>query len=139
MIDVENLIFSRLSSAIRQAFPSNFTTSTNGVITGEKISAPNSFPAVSIVEISNTVYRRSQTVNVENHANISYEIEIYSNLSSGRKSQCKAIATVVDNAMIEINMTRIMLQPIDNATASIYRMVGRYSGVVDTTGTIYQR
>jgi hypothetical protein len=140
MTDIENIVFSRISAAIRAAFPNNFTTSTNGIITGEKVSAPSSFPAVSISEETNSVYRRTQdSDSVENHSSLMYEVEIYSNRSSGRKAECKAIAKVIDDEMAKLNFTRTMLQPIPNATPNITRYFGRYVAVVSRDGWVYRK
>jgi len=145
MVDIESIVFSRISSAIRTAFPSNFTTSTNGIITGEKVSAPSSFPAVCITEENNSVYLRSQdSSSVENHSDLMYEVEIYSNLSSGRKAQCKAIAKIVNDTMADMNFTR---KPgsgiIPNANSSIARWFGRWTAVAskteDNTVLIYRK
>ena len=140
MVDCESIIFSKLAAAIRAAFPSNFTTSTNGTITSEKAPAPSNFPCVSISEESNSVYRRTQdSDNVENHSALMYEVEIFSNLSSGRKAQCKAIAKVVDDTFKELNFTRTMFNPIPNATPTITRYFGRYVAVVSADGLVYRK
>jgi hypothetical protein len=59
-----------------------------------------------------------------------YQIDIFSNLIAGRKTQCKQIASMVDNIMSDMGFTRIMLEPIDNIEdATIYRMVARYEAI----------
>jgi len=133
VIDAEARIFSEAKAALTAAFPTIF-------VTGEKVSAPPSFPAVSIVEISNSSYTRSQTEeSKEHHASVAYEIECFSDLKTGRKSQCRAIAGVADAVMLGLNFTRNMLSPVGNAQADIARYVGRYTAVISEDGMLYRR
>ena len=133
MVDAEPLIITKLETAIKEKFP-------KALVTGEKVSAPSEFPAVSIVEVDSSTYERSLTGEpIEHHSNIYYEVEIFSNLSIGRKTQCRQIAKVIDDEMIALNFTRRMLAPIPNVSPSIYRMVGRYAGVVSNDYVMYRR
>jgi len=96
---------------------------------------------VTIIEQDNYVYERSQTGgDIENHAGVMYEINIYSNLKSGKKSQCKGIAALIDKEMGRMGFTRTMLNSIPNeGDATIYRMIGRYKAVVSADLKIYRR
>ena len=134
MIDVENEIFSEVSTVVRAAYPDIF-------MTGEYVKSPSSFPCVSLVEISNAVYRNSSTTSVEeNHAAVTYEVNVYSNKSKGKKAQCREIMNVIDTRLAEIGFTRMMLEPVPNMEdATIYRMLGRYRAVVGEDHTIYRR
>lgn len=134
MIDVENEIFSEISTVVRAAYPDIF-------MTGEYVKSPSSFPCVSLVEISNAVYRNSSTTSVEeNHAAVTYEVNVYSNKSKGKKAQCREIMNVIDTRLAEIGFTRMMLEPVPNMEdATIYRMLGRYRAVVGEDHTIYRR
>ena len=134
MINVENEIFNIIAKAVRNAYP-------NAYVVGEYVKSPAKFPHVSIVEIDNTVYERTQTSgSLENHADVMYEVNIYSNKISGKKSECKAIATLIDNELATLGFSRTMLQPIPNMDdATIYRMTGRYRGVVSKDKYIFRR
>ena len=134
MIEVENEIFNIVATAVREKYP-------NAYIVGEYVKAPARFPFVSIVEIDNVAYDRTQTSSsLENHADITYEINIYSNKTSGKKSECKAIASLIDNEFATLGLSRSMLQPIPNVDdATIYRMLGRYRGVVSKDKVIFRR
>ena len=134
MINVENEILDIIAKAVRNAYP-------NALVVGEYVKTPARFPCISIVEMDNTVYDRTQTSGcLENHADISYEVNIYSNKISGKKSECKAIASLIDNEFATLGMSRTMLQPIPNIDdATIYRMLGRYRGVVSKDKIIYRR
>ena len=134
MIDCENEIFSTIAKVVRGAYPSVF-------ISGEYVKAPSKFPHVSLVEMSNTAYDRTQSSGgLENHASVMYEVNVYSNKTSGKKSECKAIAALIDNEMAALNFSRTMLQPFPNMDdATIYRMVGRYRAVASKDKKIYRR
>lgn len=134
MINVENEIFSIVAKAVRNDYPGIY-------MSGEYVKSPPSFPAVSLVEMDNSSYSRTQTSSsVENHAELMYEVDIYSNKKSGKKSECKAIAELIDNEMAALGFSRIMLQPIPNIDdATIYRMTGRYRAVASKDKKIYRR
>ena len=134
MIDVESAIFSKVAESVRAAYPSVF-------ISGEYVRTPSKFPFVSLIEMSNTAYDRTQTSgSLENHASLMYEVNVYSNKKSGKKSECKAIAALIDNELATLGFSRTMLQPIPNMDdATIYRMTGRYTAVVSKDKAIYRR
>jgi len=138
MIDCESEIFGAVAQKVRAIYPGMY-------MTGEYIRAPASFPCVSIEEKNNAVWRNSRdTSSNENHVTVMYEINVYSNKRNGRKAECKAIASVVDDAMKSLGFTRTMLNPIPNlADATIYRMTGRYTAIIeqDANGdfVIYKR
>lgn len=134
MISLENEIFNIISKAIRNDYPQGF-------VVGEYVKAPARFPCISIVEMDNRVYENTQTSGcLENHVDVTYEVNIYSNKTSGKKSECKAIASLIDNEFATLGFSRTMLQPIPNIDdATIYRMVGRYTGVVSKDKKVFRR
>lgn len=134
MIDCENEIFSTVAESVRKAYPSVF-------ISGEYVRTPSKFPFVSLIEMSNTAYDRTQTSgSLENHASLMYEVNVYSNKKSGKKSECKAIALLIDNELATLGFSRTMLQPIPNMDdATIYRMTGRYTAVISKDKKLYRR
>lgn len=134
MIDIEAQVFTRVSEDVRNEFPDSF-------LTGEYVKSPSEFPAVSLVEMDNLPYERSQTTeSVENHATVTYEVNVYSNLTKGKKAECKKIIAIVDKAMASMGFVRIMLNPVPNMDdATIYRMTARYRAVVSANHTIYRR
>lgn len=134
MIDAEQEIFSEISAKVRVKYPKIF-------ITGEYVSAPSSFPCISLVEIDNATFRNSQTQSgQENHAAVMYELNVYSNRTKGRKAECKEITGFIDEILMGLNFTRTMLEPVPNQdNATIYRMLGRYRAVISKEKTIYRR
>ena len=134
MIDCENEIFSKIAESVRAAYPTVF-------MSGEYVRTPSKFPFVSLIEMSNTAYDRTQTNgNLENHVSVMYEVNVYSNKQSGKKRECKAIAALIDNEFAALGFTRSMLQPIPNMDdATIYRMTGRYTAVISKDKIVYRR
>ena len=133
MIDIEAEVFSIISTKVRANYPQIF-------ITGEYVKSPPSFPCVSLIEADNQSYRQSQTTDsMENHASLLYEVNIYSNKTKGKKAECKAIATIIDNELARLGFTRTMLNPLPNEEdATIYRMVGRYKAIVSRDKVVYR-
>jgi len=134
MIDIENAVFQAVAMAFRAAYP-------DGFIAGEYVAQPAKFPAVSVVEMDNSVYQRGvDSGSIENFATVMYQVDIYSNKTSGKKAQCKEIAALIDEQLAEMGFTRTFMNPVQNLSdATIYRMTGRYRGVVSKDKTIYGR
>lgn len=134
MIDMEKNIFTEVASAVRTKYPSIF-------LTGEYVPAPPSFPCASIIEEGNTTVVKTQTSDgTENHARLLYEVNVYSNKQTGKKTEARSIMQVIDQKFLSMGFTRVMLNPIPNMEdATIYRMVARYQATVDTNNTIYRR
>lgn len=134
MISVENQVFADVAAAVRAEFPDAF-------VVDEYVNAPKRFPTVYIVEQDNTVNRASRdTSNVENFADVMYQVDIYSNKNKGKKSECKAIAEIVDERFAALGFTRSFLNPVPNMdNATIYRMTGRWIATVSKHNVVYRR
>ena len=134
MIDIENDIFNTVAAVVRAKYPDIY-------MVGEYVKTPPQFPCVSLVEMDNQSYQRTEdSGSSENHVSVMYEVNIYSNKTVGKKSECKEIAAVIDEQMLALGFARTMLQPIPNGDdATIYRMVGRYSAIVSKNKAICRR
>ena len=134
MIDIENAVFNQVATKVREIYPNIF-------ITGEYVNSPSSFPAVSLVEADNGT--RIETIDSgsnENHANVMYEVNVYSNKTTGKKSECREILALIDEEMLSMGFSRSTLTPVPNEyDSTIYRMVARYRAVVSLNNTIYRR
>lgn len=134
MIDIETEVFSLISKKVRTEYPRAY-------ITGEYVKSPPTFPCISLVEVDNQIYRSTRdSGSIENHAEVLYEVNIYSNKTSGKKAECKAIVALIDSQMETMGFTRTFLNPIPNEEdATIYRMVARYRAIISKDKTIYRR
>lgn len=132
MIDVESIVYSNVSKAVKEKFPKAFTS-------GEYTDTPAKFPAVTITESDNTVLKRLRTNDrLENAVSVMYEVNIYTNTVGYKKLDAKKILSVVDAEMEEMGFTRTYCSPIANIQdATIYRIVARYDGVVDRDHWVY--
>lgn len=134
MIDIENEVFNTVATEVRAKYPDIY-------MVGEYVKTPPKFPCVSLVEMDNQSYQSTEdSGSSENHASLMYEVNVYSNKTVGKKSECKAIAALIDEQMLALGFARTMLQPIPNLDdATIYRMVSRYSAVISKNKVIYRR
>jgi hypothetical protein len=134
MIDVENEVFNTVATVVRVEYPDIY-------MVGEYVKTPPRFPCISLVEMDNQSYQKTEdSGSSENHASVMYEVNIYSNKTVGKKSECKALASLIDEQMLALGFARTMLQPIPNLDdATIYRMVGRYSAVISKNKDFYRR
>lgn len=134
MINIEEELFNDIATEVRAKFSDVY-------MVGECVKSPPTFPCVSLIEQDNYVYTKTQTsLSDENHCQVMYEVNVYSNKASGKKTECKNIMALIDSAMLKKGFTRTMMQPIPNIDdATIYRMVARYSGVVSKDKQIFRR
>jgi hypothetical protein len=94
-----------------------------------------------VEELDNYALERTQdSGSLENHAGLMYEINVFSNLTVGKKTQAKSIFKDIDAVMAGLGFTRTVKTAIPNLeNATIYRMVGRYKAVVSKDKTIFRR
>lgn len=137
LIDCENVIFDTVATALYSAYPQMS-------IYSENIAVPSVFPCAVIEQADSSVYQKTQdSTRLENHAQLMYEVNVYSNLKSGKRSQAKSIMGLIDEQMSGMGFTRLMCNPVPNMDNHIYRLTARYSavvaaGIVDGRNTIFQ-
>lgn len=133
MIDVESKVFQKCADAFRAAYP-------NGYIAGEYVPQPPKFPAVSLVEMDNSVDNRAiDNGDIENAVNVMYHVDVYSNLNTGKKAQTKAIIALLDKVLSDYRFVRTFCNPVQNFNdATIYRMTARYTRRITDQDEIYK-
>ena len=124
MIDCENEVYTRIAKVLREKFP--------GInLAGEYVPAPSVFPHVSVTQSDNSVIANRTTGSAE-MAQVMFEINVYSNKTEGKKTECKAIMKVIDELLFKMNFKRLALTPVPNMEdATIYRLVARYRVATD--------
>ena len=134
MTDFESQIFTFLAVPLRDKFPGIY-------IAGEYVKSPPKFPAVFISEAENTLFRRSSgSGNPESHAALRYDVDVYSNKTTGKKSEAKAILAEISDLMQSINFQRIAMTPVPNeADSTIFRYHAKFRAVIGSDGTLYRR
>lgn len=135
MIDIENLVLNNVFNAVQTSYPS-------ASCYGEYVEVPASFPCVTLYESDSQTYTPSNDEQLHEHqAIVTYEANVYSDLVSGKKTQAKAIADIVDSTMQSMKFVRTMRSQIPNQDRSIYRVTLRFEAIVgepiiESTGTI---
>lgn len=134
MINVEAEIFAYVSKALHEKY-------SNIYITGEYVKKPPQFPCVYLLEADNQAYFSTRTTESnENHVQVVYEADVFSNKKSARKSECREILALIDEKMMELGFTRTLLTPVPNyEDATIYRLAARYRAVISKDKVIYRR
>lgn len=131
---MEAPLFTEVAETLRNTYP--------GItVYGEYVPAPAGFPSVSIVEMDNSTFVPTWSNRAtEQYALVMYEVNVYSNITRGKKAQAKAIMDTIDGLLQAYGFERMACQPIQNMNdATIYRMVGRYRAVVSDELMIYRR
>ena len=125
MIDIESYIFTKVEGVLRDEFEGVF-------VTGEAVRDEPDLPCVSIVESDNATNTSTRDSSlIENHAVLMYQVDAYSGLETGKKSQCRALIACADDVFQKLGFVRIMMNPTPNLEApSIYRITARYRAVV---------
>lgn len=134
MNDIENQAYTRVRNKVTAKFPElDFS--------GEYVDSPSIFPHTSMYMTENMVYSRSEDSGaIENATEVIFQIDIYSNKSGTRKSECKKIAEAVDHEMQLLGFVREFMHPIPNlADNTIFRYSLRYRGIVDKNNYVYRR
>lgn len=134
MIDRESEIFTTIATVLRTAFSGIY-------VAGEYVSQPPTFPAVLIVEVDNSVYQPGiDSGDIENFADVMYQVDVYSNKTRGKKAECKSIIAEIDTEFKKMGFRRTFLNPVQNMNdATIYRMTGRYRAIIGKDDNTYRR
>ena len=126
MIDCENEVRTRIAIPLRTAF--------DGIdISGDYATVPSACPHVTIEQIDNRVVR-SRTDGTHEMAEVVFEVNVYSNSSSGKKTEAKKIINLIDEIFFGMNFRRLNLDPVRNRDdLTIYRITARYQAQTDGT------
>ena len=123
MIDVENEVYTRAAQALRAAHP--------GInVTGDYANVPASFPHVSIIQSDNLTVKKY--TDDEEMIQVVFDVDIYSNAKTGKKTEAKKISKTVSDAFFAMNFRRLHLMPIPNRDdPTIYRLTASFEAWTD--------
>lgn len=128
MTNIFNEMFTKIAQPVRASFPGAF-------VTGERIPAPSKFPCVSVIEADN--YEDTNSIDnsgIERITNLMYEITVYSNKTSGKRSECIEILELIDGIMKSKNASRISrVESYYDRDSTIYAIQARYRLKTDGT------
>lgn len=124
MIDIEPVLYNSVANQLYSAFGVEI------LVSDTYTEAPSKFPFVSVVEVDNAIYSPSVTLDrIENHARVSYQIDIFTNNPGTKKINSKTIAKVVDSIMVGMGFRRASSMQTPNIDRKIYRYTLRYDGI----------
>jgi len=132
MIDCENEVYTRVATMLRKKFP--------GInVAGEYVNSPTAFPHVSITQNDSTTIDDKQTSRPsEELVEVMFEVNVYSNKTEGKKTECKTIVKAISDKMFSMNFKRTACTPVPNLEdATIYRITARFQ--VATDGKFFYR
>lgn len=119
-----NAIYTVIRSAVLAELPSANLTQTY-------IPAPAKFPTVFVREIGRFTPQTAQTVtNTQDVYETTWEVQIFSNLTSGAKEQAYKLMGVVKDAMRGLYFIETMENPVDNANNKYYTLIARFRRII---------
>lgn len=126
MIDVETKIFTPVAKVLRSKYDGIY-------VTGEYVRKPPKFPHVTLEETDNYPDPQTQYSHTkQDYAVIIYTANVYSNLTTGKKRQCREIMQTIDEQMRLLNFFQVYCSPADNQyDGEIYRMIAQWRAVTD--------
>lgn len=132
MINIEFGVFDSVADELRSKYPGIF-------VSGDISSSPAKFPAVSVVEINNSVVSQMRSSSrIEEAALIAFEVNVYSDKIGYNKMEAKDIVASVDRVFSNLGFTRTFCNPVQNLeNKNVYRIVARYEAIVDKDFWIY--
>lgn len=132
MVDIENRVYTAVATALRTKFGNSFNVS------GLRTDTPASLPCVQFLETDN--YPDKSAIvgsGAQEYAFLRYEADIYADGAS-RKSDCRAIAKVIDDTLSGLNFSKSYLSPVVNADANIYRMKAAWTVEATDSGILFR-
>ena len=134
MLDYSRQVFSRTTLHLREKFSGIYTSQSDST-------APPKFPAVTVVQKNNAVYKRTIDCDSrENHVKVMFQVDIYSNEPTevDRIVLAEKIRNEISDFMLDIGFIRTLCEPIPNVMdMSIYRISMRFEGIIGADSLVY--
>lgn len=119
-----NAIFTVIRTAVLATVPSANVTQTYAA-------TPAKFPTVFAREIGRFTPQTAQTMtNAQDVYETTWEVQIFSNLTSGAKEQAYSLMSIVKNALGGMYFIETMENPIDRQDNKYYTLVARFRRIV---------
>ena len=124
MIDIESLVFDTFYNALH-------TLHSDANITAGYDEQNAIFPCVVLRQTNNQPYRSSATDDCsENHARLTFEVEVYSDKADTGRSECKELLMDADTIMQGMKFRRTHMNRPLNIDRTIWRQYSRYEVIV---------
>ena len=134
MIDMLNEVFTAVAVPVREAHP-------GVMVTGEYTRQPSQFPTLTLDETQNVVMSQLEDSSMEEKfSGLTYRLQVFSNKSSGKKAEARAIFATADKEMRGMGFRRIAYTTTPEIyDSTIYSITATYEAVLDKDGTTYKR
>lgn len=124
MIDIESLVFDTVYNAMQTSHP-------EVNVTAGYDESMATYPTLIVRQTNNQPYRDSATDDCsENHARVTFEIEVYSDKKTTGRTECKEILADADEIMQSMKFRRIHLNRPLNVDRTLWRQYARYEVIV---------
>lgn len=121
MINKNNEVYEKVSTALRNKYSSIY------VIGASITDTPPKFPAVSIRQVNNRINSNYSTFDkTENVVVEHYQVEVYSNLETGKEAQALEVTEAISDVMCELGYIRTFCEPVANMDTTLARRISRY-------------
>ena len=131
MIDVSNEIFDAVAKDLRSAYEEI-------KVVGEHVASPSLFPTVTIDEIQN-VPTHLDSAGRNKYALVTYRVQVFSNLKTGKRRQAREIYARLDDVLQELGLFAVTFTTTPAIyNSEIYCITATYEAVVDRNGVIYR-
>ena len=131
MIDVSNEIFDAVAKDLRSAYEEI-------KVVGEYVASPSLFPTVTIDEIQN-VPTHLDSARRNKYALVTYRVQVFSNLKTGKRRQAREIYARLDDVLQELGLFAVTFTTTPTIyNSEIYCITATYEAVVDRNGVIYR-
>ena len=121
MIDKENEVYTAIRTAILEKFP-------KADVSSMYIRSPAGFPHISVVQTDS--YEPKALVDSsleEKYTTLAFQIDVYSDNETQKKTECKKIMQIVDETLRAKNFRREAMTAVPNiADDTIYRLTAKY-------------
>ena len=125
MIEIEAKVYSPIATALKAKYPGIYVTS-------EPAPTPPKDLVASIVQQDSYSSMRKQDNTLrEKFATVMFQVDVYSNQTSGKKSKAKEVMNDIDEMFFEMNFMRLSLAPIPMEDSGYYRLTARYRAETD--------
>lgn len=132
MIDIEELLIDEITKAV-QDHP-------NIIVLSSELTTLPQLPCVCVNEIDNRLSARGlDTSSTEQFAEVTYQIDVYSNKGDYKKKEAKEIYRKIDELMFKLGFFRRGRNVIQFSENRVCRISGRYSGTVSCENKIIRR
>lgn len=125
MIEIESKVYSPIATALKAQYDGIYVTS-------EPAPTPPKDLAVSIVQQDSfSSPRKQDNTLTERYATVMFQVDVYCNQTSGKKSKAKEVMGIIDNMMFDMNFMRLSLTPVFMEDSGYFRLTARYRAETD--------